>query len=630
MGEENQPKQNENPIFNGQAANFNVSSGGNGEKKGKKKTGLLAIAIILIVAMIAVLIYYFTIYTKPAQMYKKLVGSTIDSYTNEMKSMNYKTSKASLKLDADIETDKIDKKVTDLINKINIGMNVQTDNENQQFVMDLKADYDKEDLVDVQMYSNVQEEKTYIQLKSFLDKYIEIEDMDEEFYTYFKEILEKQKMTAEQKKALQKAMNILKKELTNTIKEEYCTAEKEEITVNGKKVATTKNTIKMNTKQLKDELMTVFTNLKDNKEFIDCFDNKDEVTETLERFIEQMEELDEDDETLIEVATYTTGLMHKVQKFTLEVKDEESSETVTIAVTNTAKDTYDFEILEKNDTVGKGTIKVEEKNKQEGIIRLAIEAEDFGKLNLNIEYSQKLNEDIDKIDTANSVKAAELTSDDQQTLMTNLQKSKLYELIGNFTGGNALNLFNATTTMGNDDSDYYSDSSSDNDNNYHRDDDDKDDGNDERKTEENEIISYDGSEKITFKVPSGYKSNYVSDSYKSIEKGNIAIKVSTAYGNKDEYYEDLQEKKEYFEKEANYKNVTLSEIKTTQANGRTFYHAEFSYEYAGGGYTTTYKTTYMWSEISDKNVVDFQIQNIEDITSEELGELLTINVEKNS
>lgn len=625
MGKEDQPNLNQNQIFNGPETNFNVTSGGKDGKKGKKKTALVIVAIILIVGLIAGLVYCFTINNKPDKVYKKLVGSTIDSYTNEMKNMNDKTSKTSLKLSANVDTDKIDKKVIDLINKINIAMDVQTDNENQQFIMNVKADYDKEDLLDVQMYSNVKEEKTYMQLKNFLDKYIEIEDMDEEFYTYFKEVFKKQKMTAEQQKSLEKAMNILKKEVTNVIKEQYCTAEKEDIIVNGKTIATTKNTIKMNEKQLKEEFTNVLKNLNDNQEFINCFEEKDEVSKFLERFREQMEDLEEDEKSTIEMAVYTTGLMHKVQKFTLVAMEEGSNETVTVAFTNTAKDTYDFEILEKKNTVCKGTIKVEKKNKQEGNIHVTIEVEDFGKLNLNIEYSQKFNEDIDKIDTQNSVKTQELTSDDQQTLMANLQKSKLYELIENFIGGNTLNLMDSSTTMMDDNEE----DSNDTDNDYNwKEEDDNRDKDDKAKTKENEIITYDGKEKITFRMPSGYKSNYVSDNYKSIEKGNIAIKVSTAYGNKDEYYEDLQEKKQYFEKEANYRNVILSEIKTMQVNERTFYHAEFSYEYAGGGYTTTYKTTYMWSELSDENVIDFEIQNIEDITSEELKEILTLKVEK--
>ena len=626
MGEENQPNQNENPISKGQTANFNISSGGaNPEKKGKKKTGLLIFAIVLIMAIVAGLAYYFTIYTKPDEIYKRLIGSTIDSYTNEMNNMNYKTSKASFKLDADIETDKIDKKITDLINKINIGMNVQTDNENQQFVMDLKANYDKEDLVDIQMYSNVQEEKTYMKLKSFLDKYIEIEDMDEEFYTYFKEILEKQKMGSEQKQSLQKAMSILKKELTDVIKKEYCTAEKEDITIAGKKVATTKNTIKMNEKQVKEELTKVFKNLRENEDFINCFEDKDEMTESLKNLEELMDELDEDDKSIMEVTIYTSGFMQNVEKFTVTVYTEETDETITMAFTKTGKETYDFEILDKNKTVCKGNVKVEEKNKQEGNIQFTIEVEDFGKLNLNIEYSQKFNEDIDKIDVNNAVKSEELTESDQEKLMTNLQKSKLYELIEDFVGGKSSNLIE--NTMTNSDKDDEKDEAI-------EDEEDKNntDKQEEKKeeTKENEIISYDGKTKITFKLPAGYQSTYVSDNYKSIEKGNTTIKVSTSYADKDEYYKDLQEKKEYYEKEdSNYKNVTLSDKEKIEINGRTFYRAELSYEYAGGGYTTKYETTYMWSEISDESVVDFEIRGSSDVNPKDLEEIVTINVEKN-
>lgn len=614
MGEENQ-------IFNGQEANFNISSGGeNPEKKGKKKTGIIIFAIVLIMAIVAGLAYYFTIYTKPDEIYKRLIGSTIDSYTNEMNNMNYKTSKASFKLDADLETDKIDKKITDLINKINIGMNVQTDNENQQFIMDLKADYDKEDLVDIQMYSNVQEEKTYMQLKSFLDKYIEIEDMDEEFYTYFKEILEKQKMGSEQKQSLQKAMSILKKELTDVIKKEYCTAEKEDITIVGKKVATTKNTIKMNEKQVKEELTKVFKNLRENENFINCFKDKDEMKEALENLEELMGELDEDDKSTIEIAIYTNGFMQNVKKLTVTVYTEETDETVTMAFTKTEKETYDFEILDKNKTVCKGNVKVEEKNKQEGNIQFTIEVEDFGTLNLNMEYSQKFNEDIDKVDINNAVKSEELTESDQEKLMTNLQKSKLYELIEDFTGGKSSNLIGNTMTDfdEDDEKDEVIEEEEDRDNT------------DKKETKENEIISYDGKTKITFKLPAGYQSTYVSDNYKSIEKGNTAIKVSTSYGNKDEYYKDLQEKKEYYEKEgSNYKNVTLSDKEKVEINGKTFYRAELSYEYAGGGYTTKYETTYMWSEISDESVVDFEIRGSSDMNPKDLEEIATINVEKN-
>lgn len=626
MGEENQPNQNDNPISNAQTSNFNVSSGGSTENKGKKKTVLVIVAILLIVAIVAGLAYYFTSYTKPDQVYKRLVGNTIDNYTNEMKKMDYKTAKTSFKIDADLETDELDKDVIDLINKINLGMDVQTNNEDKQFLMNVKADYDKEDLLELQMYSNVQEEKTYMQLKSFLDKYIEIEDMDDEFYTYFEEILEKQKMSNDQKQSLQKAMNILKKELTNIIKPEYCTAQKEDITVNGKNIATTKNTIKMNTKQVKDEFTTVFTNLKDNEEFINCFEDKDEVSDALENLLDAMDEIDEDEDVTMEIAIYTTGFMQKVQKVTITANSEEDEDTITMTITKTAENTYEYVISEKDDTVCKGNINVEEKNKQEGIIHLEIEIEDAGKLKLNIEYSQKFNEDIDNVDVKDAVTADELTKADQEKLMTNLQKSKLYELIESFSGASTSNLMgsgsnstkNKTTTNIIDEDD--------------DEDDDADVDEDEKnaKTKDNEIISYDGKTKITFKIPSGYKTNYVSDNYKSVEKGDTAIKVSTSYGDKDKYYKDLQEKKEYFEKEgSDYKNVTLTEPESMEVNGKTFYRSKLSYEYSSGSYTTKFETTYIWSTISDESVVDFEIRDSEGITSQELEEILTINVEKN-
>ena len=103
-----------------------------------------------------------------------------------------------------------------------------------------------------------------------------------------------------------------------------------------------------------------------------------------------------------------------------------------------------------------------------------------------------------------------------------------------------------------------------------------------------------------------------------------------SYINKDEYYKDLEEKKEYYEEEdSNYKNVALSAKEKVEINGRTFYRAELSYEYAGGGYTTKYETTYMWSEISDESVVDFEIRGSSDMNPKDLEEIATINVEKN-
>lgn len=594
MGEENES-----------STKFNVSTKGSIEKKGKKKNILVVIGILLLLVMVTGLVYYFTIYTKPEEMYKRLLKSTMNSYSNEITNMDYTTSKTFLKLDANLDTNQLDKKVIDLINQIDLEIETQIDSANPQFLMNLKADYNKEDLIDVQLYSDIEKEETYMKFKNFLDKYIEVGNLDNEFYSYLKKALENQKKTAKQKESMQKAVEMIGRELTKIIKEEYCAIQKEDITINGKNIHATKNSIKMNGQQLSNESTTVFKNLKNNEEFINCFENKDEVSETLERLIKQMEDFDKDDKSTIEIDIYTSGLAQKIEKFAVTVYSKEKNQTVTVAVIKTDKQTYNFEISQGRNSILTGTANLQPQNEKEGTTHLEMDIVDFGKLKLDIQYNQKLNENIDKIKVENSIKENQLSNEDQQTLATNLQKSKLYELITSFSGSSDIAFMEDT--------------------NYQDDKKDKQ----TTKTQDNEIITYDNKQKVTFKIPEGYESTYISDNYRSLEKKDTSIKVTTLKENKDKYYEELQEKKKYYETQSNYENVELSEIETMEVNGRTFYYVALSYEYNGIGYTTPYKTKYVWSQISNDNLLDIQILGSDNVTSEELKELLTIDVKNN-
>lgn len=616
---ESQVNQNVDPISN--ASTYKVSTEAPKKKKGKKGLiALLIFIIILVIAVVAGLTYYFNFYMKPDQVYKRLVESTIDSYTTKIKDLDYTTSKTSLKLDVDIDTDidEIDEEVLDLINKTDIKVEAQTDNENKKLVLNLESDYEDEDLLNLQMYSDIDDEKTYMQLKDLLDKCIEVEDIDDEFYSFMEDALENQKITNEEKVSFEKAMNILKKELVATIKPEYCSSQKENLTINGKNINTTKNTIKMNQEQFLNEFTTVIKNLKDNEEFLNCFEEKDEIAEGLEDLIDNLEEVDTNDESTIEIAIYTQGFVPQVVKVSGVVYDEETDTTITMAVTQTEKNTYSIEVStseeeEEKEVIGifnellTGTINIEKKSDGEGILKFESDIPDFGKVTLNIEYSQKFNENIDEVDVKNSVKADDLTQSDQQTLMKNLQDSKLYELIENFSANSSKSILGSSTSSSSTNTTTNSTTS----------------------TKDNEIISYDDKIKVTFKIPSGYISRYVSDNYRSLDKDDISIKIASQYGDKDKYYETLEDSEEYYEEENSYQNVKLSDMDSIEVEGKTFYYATFSYDYTGIGDTITYETKYIWSEISDKYVVYFEIRNPGDVTTEELNELLTITVENN-
>lgn len=610
---EEKEQQNVDPISDGQTNNFNISSQEPLKTNGNSKNALLLVGFILIIAIVAGLIYYFSFYTKPEQMYKKLIGSSIDSYTDKLKDADYKTLNTSFKFSANVKTDsdEIDEDILELINKTDIGLNLQTNNEEKQLIVNLESNYDKKSLLNMQVYSNIDDEKTYIYAKDLLDKYIETE-VDDEFYSSLSELLDSQKVSSEEKLSLQKAMQILKNELTNIIKPEYCSSQKEDININDKKVSVTKNTIKMNAKQLKDEFTSVSNNLRDNEEFLNCFKDKDDVKDVLDNLLDSLEDLDDDDKSTVEMNLYTKGLMQEVVKFSITAYSEEEDETVTISFTKTEENKYYFEALANdNESVLTGSINIEQKDDKEGIAKLEFNVEEFGKIAINIEYSTKYNEEIDNVNVKKSVKADELTTTDQKTLMTNLQKSKLYELIESFSGTSLIGNTNNTT------------------NNNVSITDDEDEDNKSAKTNDNEIISYDDKYKITFKVPTGYESRYVSDNYRSLDKDDISVKIATSYSNKDKYYENLQKNVKSYEEQDRYENIELSEMKNIEVNGRTFYYATFSYVYSSGSYESKYSTKYIWSEISDKYVVDIQIRGEKDMTTEELNEILTMTVEEN-
>lgn len=602
--------QNLNSVSNKETTKMNPNL--NGKKKGKGKI-LLIIVILLIIAIVGGLIYYFAIYTKPDKIYKRLVQSSINSYTNKRMSMDYQTFKTSLKLNTklDLQNNQIDPNMLDLINQTTIGMDLQADNEQKQFLMNIKADYDKDSLLDFEMYSNVDKEETYMQLKNWFDKYIVVENLNEEFYTSLRELLTNPKIESSKKQNIHKSMKIVKEELTNAIKKEYCTAQKEDITVKGKTIHATKNTLKMNVGQLKKEMETVLNHLKDNQEFMECFKDEDKILDMLDNFSNQLEEIEDEDST-IEISIYTNGLIQEMQKFTLTIYDAKTNEELTMAFTKLEFNTYLMEMLEQEETILTGKITIQVKDKKEGTIDYELEIPNFGKVKLNLEYRQVFDEKIEEVDVRNSVKAEELTSEDQKNFITNFQKSKLYELIGNFTNNrSSSNNFMETESKNN---------MTDDENRANNND------NETSTMKENEILSYDEAAKIRFKIPVGYQSRTVSDNYKVLEKDDILINIFTTYADKDGYYEELEESKQYYEEQDSIDNVVLSEIKNIEVNGREFYYATLSYEYS---FDSKVEQMYVWSEISDEMVLNFEVRGLENLTNEELKEILTVTIENN-
>ena len=618
---ENKTESVENPAKKEEVANEKVDAKFNKsaeqpkatKKKSKGKKVAIIVTLILIIAIAAAAVYYFMFYSKPEEIYKRTIQSGIDSFVNnEEKNKDYKTLKAGLKVDFDVDLKDnsiIDKKVLDLINKTDVGLEVQTDKEAKQLVVDLQSNYDKKALLNGKVFVNSDDEETYVYAKDYLDKYIEV-PMEDEVYESLNQLFEAQNKAVDVKTP----MSILKNELVAMIKPEYCSSSKEDITVNGQNVSATKNTIKLNANQFKTEITTLVNNLKSNQNFINSFEEKETITQALEDILDELDDIDlSDEDATIEFNLYTQGFMHDVVKCSVTVNA--SYQAVTLGVTKNAENNYEIEALLNNAKIVSGKINIEEKNENEGKLTFELNIDSVGKFAMNLEYSQKFNEEIEKADTKNSVEAEDLSSADQKKLMNNFQKSQLYKLVQSYSNSLLTSSIKPSTSSSNSILSNATSSSSILNNKTTKEDDIKD----------NEILTYDSKNKITYNIPTGYTVRKTSDNYKTLEKGNASIRISSKISNKDAYYTSLKENKDSLEKGDLYKDVTLTEMAKTTINGIDFYSATLSYKY--GSSMTERSTTYVWTEVSEKYVLDFELRQTGEITDDELNQVLTIKVE---
>ena len=89
--------------------------------------------------------------------------------------------------------------------------------------------------------------------------------------------------------------------------------------------------------------------------------------------------------------------------------------------------------------------------------------------------------------------------------------------------------------------------------------------------------------KVAYKMPSGFEaSEYNSEDFKIYRNDEIRAVISSNWDSKDEWFDDIESDKEYYETSEYYKNIVLSDAKTLTANGKEFTYKELSYETTTG------------------------------------------------
>lgn len=572
-------------------------------KKPKKKGAIIAgiIAAIIVVVAIAV---YLLIFARPQYVFNKAIDKIFSVETN-----NYDSIKFDSKIKASVKTkDQSIQQQLSEIDKCAVKMGMQADFKKKQEIVDLGLEYDNKQVVDAQVYYDSKD--IYMYLDGLFDKYIKVEmepEQKEQIEAMFDSVI-----SEENSEKNEKVAKILKKELKSALKE-YGEFDKEKATIDigDKEKKVSKSTLTLTQKELYKLISDICTNLSENEEFLDNFEESPK--EALEQIADEIKNTETSKENKVTIAIYTKTFKYMGLELTIYSEDQET----TISVIKEDKDLYTYSVSAKDASqkieLLKGEIKIEKdkdsKKEQTGKITITAEIKETGTIKLVIDYNIEYDKGIDKIDTLNSISTTEITEKDMQSILQKLQERPL---IGNLIKAS----MNTSITTNNLDSEYSSNKIT---------------------TSQNEVKDENYGYSVTYSIPETFKyegdysNNY--RKYYSLEKENSEISANVSLG----WYTDEEYKKEkvdwdydYYKNESNYyKNAVLGELKTIKIGNTDFKYQILSYESNSEYYNAKYQKAHVWCMLDNEHVysVEFEATNM-DITEDIIKGFLNINVNK--
>lgn len=562
--------------------------------KSNKLFIIIAIAILLVIVLAVVVMAGSN---SPRAIFEKQIDKIL-TYEN---AENYDTMKANIDLEMNVEgEDQSAKEIADLFNDSKISFNVEVDNHSQDQVYGIKLVNSGEELIDAKAKLEAESKKAYLDLGKFFNKTIEVDASE-----MLEEIADTdatETLTFGQMMSAKKVETILRKEVKKELKNEYFSSEK--VTIEDENV--TKNALKMSGKELKELMQNVCKNLADNDEFINCFKDGQEVKNSLKEMETELEDAEISDDMEFEIDIYTKGIFKNLER--VDIVMTEDGEKVAIQITKKADEEYAYQLLENDEEIVKGTVKVHntDNNLQVETTAEAEETVVTVKLSMNTVY----NEDLTDINSDNSVKLEELTTEDMMALYGNFMGSELYKVIEDLSGS-----ADQLSTTTDDDLDFPNTE--------------KNSSSNKTNLPENIVMTYDD-EKIEFSIPAGFEI-YSSDSeyYKLFEKevgdDTVDVDVSVSYSSLDEYIQEVKDTAAYYEKEDDYKNIKVSDMEEINIGGNKFYKMVISYEYEfWEGESEAYEDTYIAYEVDSDNVYTVEIENSNLIDSKDYEQFLNL------
>ena len=364
----------------------------------KSKKGLVVVLAIVVIAILAGLAYYFMRpVATPKDVFVGGIESVFESSTKKL-GEDVKKLNTTVSLSGNIESSNEEiSKIAQYINQGKLTYNVQMDTEAKKMLVNVGVDYQNENILNGKVYYASGDENIYVYVQDLFDKYFKVNAKEaagsEEGLASIDSIFNGEMSTANGKVDTKKVANIIKESLKKNLKDEYFTKE----TVDG----LTKNTMKLTVGEIKTIAKSIITDLKDNQEFIACFEKQDEVKQGLEDALKEFDDFKNTyDSNPFEVSIYTKGPKFDIEKVDAKIELPESK-TLSMTLAEIEKEKYE----------------------------LNADVPDFGKVKLNIEVKEEAATEIENVNTADSVDVNNMTQADQMKLLGNLMNMKLYQYL---------------------------------------------------------------------------------------------------------------------------------------------------------------------------------------------------------
>lgn len=553
--------------------NQNINTQPNIPNTPKKSNNILLIIIpfiILFIVGISFISYQLISRMNPISVYRNIVKTGVEDLWDIVFIDENKLS-TSIKLDLDLslEDELISKDILDLINKTKIQLDYQYDKEQELMALKLDSDYDKESLIDLELYLDNNKDKLYLYAKDYYDKYLAI-DMDEyDFDSFFK-------ANVSNNKNIKKAKKIFADEFSKIITKDNCYKE------NGTYV------LRMSEKELLAGIKQALTNLSNNEKYLSTHKDKNVAKSNLNTIIDYIDTLDGDYKQM--KITLTPDKLLRIEKVSIALVDEE-------IIFEKDSDKITFKELRDNETILTGYYK-QDNTKYETYIDI----EDLGNIKINLDIEIDNNKKMDKVNLSKVQDLEDLTDDDTSKILEKIEDSKLVSLV--------------TSLLGDDDFDYddYDD--------YFDYDDDY-----EFTNNSDTIIDIEDWE-IVLNIPTNFTLTTDSDSYKTLEKGNSKVNISVErYDSVDKILNKLDYSYQSSLKDEYTTNVIFTGKQYKKVNYLDYYYVNLSQDYSVVTNVMKQSYSYYCTYLGDNYYLIYYIYSSDnEITDKEIEELLTASI----